>query len=965
MRKNKDICSFIGLILSKKVCSAALLSLGVGMTGAQNIKITPVSPIEYKQVDGELKVLSYFHYQGNTSKMKGTADGKPLDITVTQQADSLLVWMSLIGEPVPVEIYAGKEKIASQIYQPLIPKDWGYFQRGTIHIIQSSHQDIAWMDTPDYCREDRIEKIILPALELMEKNPSFTFEMEQALNLMEFLEKYPEKKADLVRLYKEGRFSWGATYNQPYEGLSSGEQLVRQAYYGRKWIRENLPGCDDFVANNIDVPGRTWQMPQILAKSGIPYLFVSRMGEGLYDWKSPDGSKVLTFTPGNYGWAALFWKFFEKDAVTAFHKLHHRTQIWSDYFKKHQIPPHYAILMSCDATKPVDYQPVIDEWNKIVKESGLSLPTLKSTTAEEYFRTITADKPVFEQVSGERPDLWLYIHGPAHYEATRYKREAAVLLPAAESFTTFQSCLNNELAQYPRADFDRAWMASIYPDHGLGGKNGETTDRIFEDSLKLSRDMGRKLLFDALEKITEQVNTKKDNYVVFNDLAWKRNAVVELPLSKATGAVINEKGEVLPSQIKENADGSKSIAFLAKEVPSMGYAAFSVVGKGKSGKNKADYIATDNSFENSYYEALLGNGGIVSLYDKELGKELVHTSKFACGDVIEAGYTGNGAGEFTEITPLTPGDIIPLSSLSSRWVRKECGDLYTRFENRVKTAHAVVVQSVTFYNYQKKIDVDVTLEDFDGAHNRQYRIAFPLQMMDERKVHYEVPMGVVEVGKDELKMQPMGWAWGGSYVHHPSDLHPREIQNFITASGNGFGVTMSSCVAVADWIDPSREQASYPVLQGVLLSSHKSCHGEGNWYHQTGTHHFHFSLFSHAEGWKNGYANALEANHPFYVVKKENQSGSLKSLYSFLSVSDPFVTLSLVKKADNNDNQLVVRLTEMEGKDKKVRLELPFPVKVVIRTNLVEEEMERLTVQGNSIELELGHHAIETYKFVL
>ena len=40
-----------------------------------------------------------------------------------------------------------------------------------------------------------------------------------------------EKKGELIDLYKEGRFNWGATYNQPYEGLSSGEQLVRQAYY--------------------------------------------------------------------------------------------------------------------------------------------------------------------------------------------------------------------------------------------------------------------------------------------------------------------------------------------------------------------------------------------------------------------------------------------------------------------------------------------------------------------------------------------------------------------------------------------------------------------------------------------------------------------------------------------------------------------------------------------------------------
>ena len=155
-------------------------------------------------------------------------------------------------------------------------------------------------------------------------------------------------------------------------------------------------------------------------------------------------------------------------------------------------------------------------WNKIADASDIPLPHLKASTAEAYFEAVRGENTQFEKIAGERPDLWLYIHGPAHYEATKYKREAAVLLPAAESFTTFAACLRNELSSYPRRAFDRAWMASIYPDHGLGGKNGEITDAIFEDSLKVGRDEGQKLLSDALQQITEEVNTHPDNYIVFN-----------------------------------------------------------------------------------------------------------------------------------------------------------------------------------------------------------------------------------------------------------------------------------------------------------------------------------------------------------------------------------------------------------------------------------------------------------------
>lgn len=175
---------------------------------------------------------------------------------------------------------------------------------------------------------------------------------------------------------------------------------------------------------------------------------------------------------------------------------------------------------------------------------------------------------------------------------------------------------------------------------------------------------------------------------------------------------------------------------------------------------------------------------------------------------------------------------------------------------------------------------------------------------------------------------------------------------------------MSSCVAVGDWIDPSREVASYPILQGILLSTHHSCHGEGNWYHQTGTHHFHFSITSHKEGWKNGYQFGVEENHPFHAIQKENKGGELAQANSFLTISDPFVAMSVIKKADA-DNNLIIRLTEMEGRNKTIQVTLPFNAKKIIKTNMVEEEEETLPIKGQTVSLKLGHHAIETYKIIL
>ena len=92
-------------------------------------------------------------------------------------------------------------------------------------------------------------------------------------------------------------------------------------------------------------------------------------------------------------------------------------------------------------------------------------------------------------------------------------------------------------------------MASIYPDHGLGGKNGEITDAIFEDSLKVGRDLGQSMLNDALEQIVSEVNTRKGNYVVFNDLSWNRSKWVEVPVSSARALVRDEQGNKVASQV--------------------------------------------------------------------------------------------------------------------------------------------------------------------------------------------------------------------------------------------------------------------------------------------------------------------------------------------------------------------------------------------------------------------------------
>ena len=931
----------------------------------KEIQVNYFQPYQYQLTAGKFVVKAWVKDLRLGNDFSVLLDGNKVPLE-KGDSDKVELLLPLIGKAGELRFYMTQKStgklINKQLFNPLVSSDWGYFGKGTMNIICSSHQDIAWMNTPDSCREERIHKIIIPALDLIDKNPSYKFEMEQTLNLMEVLEAVPSEKQRIINACKNGQFTWGATFNQPYEGLESGEQLVRQSYLGRKWIKDNLPGMDALAAYNVDVPGRSLQFPQMLQKSGIKYLFVSRMKEGFYYWYSPDGSKILTYSPGNYGWSLLVYRYFEEDVITALQKINKVIQNWNEYYTTRHIPPHYAIVICTDAGGPKDYSPLIKAWNEIAQNSGFDIPKLQHATAEEFLGKVNVPEAKFDSISGDRPDLWLYIHGPAHYEAIKAKKAAAVSLPAAEMFSAINGMIKSDQSKYPLAELNKGWLKSIYPDHGWGGKHGEITDSIYRASLEEGNAIGEKILKESLTALSTRVDLKNPNsIVVYNDLSWARKGIVSVDISAQKGSdwiVTDPGGKTIPSKLTI-LGSQKTITFEAEDIPSVGYKTFCL----KEGVAQADssIIAGGNFYENQFYSVELGAGGLTRLFDKALGKNILNTTKYAGGDLLSMGYSGNGAGEFVQVTPTNMEDFETLSMKRTTWTLTTNNAVFASYESSVRMKNFDVKQTITIYHNLKKIDLEYDIPNWPGEHNRQLRVALPMNMNDS-KISYDVPMGVVTVGRDELNRSPGGWAWGGTYMQMPKDINPREIENFISASSPEFGFIMSMNLAVADWIDPAREAVSYPVLQGILLSSHKSCHGEGNWYHQAGAHHFKISISTHLPGWENGYHFGVEESHPlFAILKVKPQKGTLPQEQSFVSVSSPFVRMTALKKGDD-DKSIIIRLVEMRGVDQTFELKLLTPVKSLLKTNLIEEEGENTGQSGKVFNLKIGKNSIETFK---
>ena len=132
-------------------------------------------------------------------------------------------------------------------------------------------------------------------------------------------------------------------------------------------------------------------------------------------------------------------------------------------------------------------------------------PAIQYSTPEQFLDAVSAGQPALEEICGERPNVWLYIHGPTHHHAISAKRDAGILLPAAEMFSTIEALLEGSFASYPVHLFNRAWANSIYDDHGWGGNNGHITDDVFLQKLEHARDLSDDLLTRATTAIARRV----------------------------------------------------------------------------------------------------------------------------------------------------------------------------------------------------------------------------------------------------------------------------------------------------------------------------------------------------------------------------------------------------------------------------------------------------------------------------
>lgn len=182
-----------------------------------------------------------------------------------------------------------------------------------INAIGHAHIDLAWL-WPIRETKRKGARTFSTVLDLMDKYPDYIFGASQPQLFQWMKEDYPKLYKRLKEKVLEGRIEvQGGMWVEADTNIPSGESLVRQFLYGKRFFKEEFDE-DMKMLWLPDVFGYTASLPQIMRKSGIEYFMTIKLSwnemnqfpHHTFNWEGIDGSKVLSHMPpeGTYNSSA-------------------------------------------------------------------------------------------------------------------------------------------------------------------------------------------------------------------------------------------------------------------------------------------------------------------------------------------------------------------------------------------------------------------------------------------------------------------------------------------------------------------------------------------------------------------------------------------------------------------------------------------------------------------------------------
>ncbi len=815
-----------------------------------------------------------------------------------------------------------------------------------IPLLYSSHEDLgycAYIEKLHYESYEYLKK----AMELCQEHDGFKYMVEHYWWLDAF-DYYAtdNEKALLKKLFAENKIDLSAVHSGVHTSWESSEQLVRGMYFGCLEAKEKY-GISPKCAFYADLSGVSWSAVNCFARMGIKYV-----GILANSWRN---SAPNTNIPPIFWWEdksgkerVLLWN-------QRYYRAYNLHDVWCDTLRQYPEGSFYFDATKMQKTEkwlserisqiepcgydilPIsfydDREPpttmlltVCEEMNKKWKypKFSMEIPSVfMSKLEEKYGDSIPT-------LRGDISDQWADFATIAPNLMSK-KRKATRMLYDVEMLSTFDSVINK--AKYNQKSFRDIYFKLCEFDEHCWATSSKHPQKMHRHNIEKVKAESVLSSVCELDKMLTILCPKADSEEI---------SVISTIPGRRKNHIYGKKGDYVPKHLKHQVLPNEAVVTETMELEGV---------EARRTEGILPYkesIEIDTNFiETDFYKISVNRQTkrIVSLIDKESGAEYIDSqARFELGQFVYA-YTeqktdSNLSFEIPKKTDfkLYEGDVAYV--LVQKGYEEQSG--------------AIINTQFVFYKHERTIDVDVSYEnatgligDFYDRYKKNYFFAFPFKLKNP-KFYTELPSGEKREDTDYIPLNANDFSI---------------TQNWIAVDGENNGVAIYTRdmpvfhLGNIKYNQFNREfsedkahiylYASSNRCNNLIYTSVEECQAQ-----------YHLSILLY-----NGKHNDIvptwsNENEHRLIVSKKNAFDKC-----MLRVDKSNVRLVSIKKAEKENDAIVLRFVETECKETECTLELFFNIKKAVYSSNDEAELEEITnIKDNIIHFIAQPYSYTTIK---
>lgn len=685
-----------------------------------------------------------------------------------------------------------KSKVVDATTIKLAPiKKW------TMYLVQHTHTDIGYTKPQTEILTEHLRYIdyAIEYCELTENYPDdakFRWTCEAAWAVREYLHNRPQEQINKLKKYIDnGQIEVAAMFFNMSEIVdeNSFKTFLEPI---REFKKRDIPV---YTAMQNDVNGIAWCLADYLPDLGVKYVWMGEHGHRalipfdkptVFRWESPSGKPIYTYRADHYNTGNFFGIEHgdaDKIAPRVFYYLQNLDN--RDY-PFDAVGVQYSGYFTDNSPPSMVESRLIRDWNE-----KYAYPKLRSSLAHEFMDYVTENyKDKIETQRVAYPDWWTDGFGSAARETGASRKTHSDLI-AVEGLLSMARLKGLLLPAQTHEKIRRIHENILFYDEHTFGAAESISDPMAENS-QIQWAEKSAYVWDALKNTQMLYETsggilqgdlmrgKNPTITFFNTLSWMRSEMIVMyidheviPRDKPF-KLIDKDGKALKTQPIRSRNEGTYYAIYAEDIPAMGYNTYEIVEDKtlapKLSAAKKPSVIDDIAIgvlENEFYKLVVDpdKGAIVSLYDKQLNKEMVDTdSEWGLGEFIYekldnrqqmeryvvTDYKRNGLTN-CDVTMGANGAIYQTINISGK-----SGCCEEKFGVKIE---------VRLFHNTKRIELAYAMKRLPETDPTAIYVAFPFKL-DNSKLAFDVQGGILTAGENQLTGTSTSW---------------NTVQNFVTA----------------------------------------------------------------------------------------------------------------------------------------------------------------------------------------